>query len=62
MKGKVREICHFGPQKGQKGYKTHSMAGKKSRKCSGSVIYSYFVDSAFAVVKRNAELTKYVKG
>jgi len=38
------------------------MAVKKSRKCSGSVIYSYFVDSAFIAVKRNAELTNYVKG
>ena len=38
------------------------MAVKKSRKCSGSVIYSYFVDSAFTAVKRNAKLTKYVKG
>ena len=27
-----------------------------------SVIYSYFIDSAFTAVKRNAELTKYVKG
>ena len=41
---------------------THSMAVKKSRKCSGSVIYSYFVDSAFTAVKRSAELTMHVKG
>ena len=38
------------------------MAVKKSRKCSGSVIYLYFIDSAFTAVKRNAELPKYVKG
>ena len=62
MKGKVREICHFGPQKGQKGYETHSMAVKKSRKYSSSLIYSYFVDSAFTAVERNVEFTKYVKG
>ena len=62
MKGKGREICHFGPLKSQKGYETHSMAVKKSRKCSDSVIYSYFIDSAFTAVKRNAGLTKYVKG
>ena len=38
------------------------MAVRKSRKCSGSIIYSYFIDSTFTAVKRNAELTKFVKG
>ena len=32
------------------------MAVRKSRKCSGSIIYSYFIDSTFTAVKRNAEL------
>ena len=39
------------------------MAVKKSRKRSGFVIYSYFEDSAFTAVKRDAELQpRYVKG
>ena len=39
------------------------MAGKKSRKRSGFVIYSYLKDSAFAAVERGADfLTRYVKG
>ena len=31
------------------------MAVKKSRKCSGFVIYSYFKDTAFTAVKRDAK-------
>jgi len=39
------------------------MAGKKSRKRSGFVIYSYLKDSAFAAVERGADfLTRHVKG
>ena len=41
------------------------MAVKKSRKCSGVVIYSYFNNSAFAAVKRDAKFCatcRYVKG
>ena len=33
----------------------HLMAVKKSRKRSGFVIYSYFKDSEFAAVKRDAK-------
>ena len=48
----------------QKGYKQmHFMAVKKSRKRSGFVIYSYFKDSAFTAVKRDAKLQpRSVKG
>ena len=34
----------------------HFMAVKKSRKRSGIEIYSYFKDSAFIAVKRDAKL------
>ena len=34
----------------------HSMVVNKSRKRSGFVIYSYFKDSEFTAVKRNAKL------
>ena len=34
----------------------HFMAVKKSRKRSGFVIYSYFNDSAFTVIKRDAKV------
>ena len=36
-------------------YMMHFMAVKKSRKCSGFVIYSYFKDIAFTAVKRDAK-------
>ena len=51
-------------RKTQNGYKQmHFMAVKKSRKRSGFVIYSYFEDSAFTAVKREAKLQpRYVKG
>ena len=39
------------------------MAVKKSRKRSGFVAHSYFKDSEFTAVKRDAKFyTKYVKG
>ena len=41
------------------------MAVKKSRKCSGVVIYSYFNSSAFTADKRDAKFyatCRYVKG
>ena len=44
-------------RKTQNGYKQmHFMAVKKSRKRCGFVIYSYFEDSAFTAVKRDAKL------
>ena len=51
-------------RKTQNSYKQmHFMAVKKSRKRSGFVISSYFEDSAFTVVKRDAKLQpRYVKG
>ena len=36
------------------------MAVKKQRKRFGLVIYSYFKDSAFAAVKRDTKLNKFV--
>ena len=39
------------------------MALKKTRKRFGFVIYSYFKDSAFTAVKRDAKfLSRYMKG
>ena len=36
---------------------------KKAKKCSGFVIYSYFKDSPFTVVKMDSKFsTRYVKG
>ena len=41
----------------------HFMAVKKSRKRSGFFIYSYFKESAFTAVKRDAKFyARYVKG
>ena len=42
-------------KKAQKGQQVHFKAVKKLRKRSGFVIYSYFKDSAFTVVERDAK-------
>ena len=41
----------------------HFMTVKKSRKCCGFLIYSYFKESAFTAVKRDAKFyARYVRG
>ena len=47
MKGQLGKQMHA--------YMMHFMAVKKSRKCSGFVIYSYSKDIAFTAVKRDAK-------
>ena len=42
-------------KKAQKGQQVHFKAVKKLRKSSGFVIYSYFKDSEFEVVERDAK-------
>ena len=53
-------ICVF--KKTQKGQQMHFMAEKTLRKRSDFVIYSYFKDSEFTVVKMDVKIhTLYVK-